>query len=87
MKLFSLTCDEATTICDKSQYGESTLWEKIKLNIHFTKCKVCRLYTKQNNLISRIINGNKETLCGKENTCLSRQEKDRLKKEMENFIS
>lgn len=47
-----LTCDEASTICDKSQYGESTSWEKIKLNIHLFLCKKCGLYTKQNKVMS-----------------------------------
>ncbi|WP_372768194.1 hypothetical protein [Lutibacter sp.] len=47
-----LTCDEASTICDKSQYGESKLWEKIKLNIHLFLCKKCGLYAKQNKVMS-----------------------------------
>ncbi len=29
-----INCDEATTICDKSQYCEATLWERIKLRMH-----------------------------------------------------
>ena len=28
-----INCDEATTICDKSQYKEAGFWEIIKLNI------------------------------------------------------
>ena len=87
MKLFRLTCDEATTICDKSQYKESSLWERIKLNLHFINCKSCKLYTKHNNLISLMINGNKESLCSKERNCLSEQEKEKFKKELENYIS
>ena len=47
-----LTCDEATAICDKSQYKEASLWEKIKLNIHLFVCKKCGLYSKQNKVMS-----------------------------------
>lgn len=87
MKLFKVTCDEATIICDKSQYKESTAWEKIKLNIHFLQCKVCRLYTKHNNFISILINGSKDSLCNKHQNYLSTQEKDEIKKELENYGS
>ena len=35
MAKFKITCDEATTICDKSQYGKATILEIIKLKFHF----------------------------------------------------
>lgn len=47
-----LTCDEASAICDKSQYNEASLWEKIKLNFHLFLCKKCGLYAKQNKIMS-----------------------------------
>lgn len=47
-----LTCDEATAICDKSQYKEASLWEKIELSIHLFLCKKCGLYSKQNKVMS-----------------------------------
>lgn len=53
MKL-TITCDEATAICDKSQYGEASISEKIKLNIHLLICKLCNKYTKQNSLMTQI---------------------------------
>ena len=48
-----LTCDEATTICDKSQYGAASLLEKVKLNIHVMLCKKCGLYSKQNDIMTK----------------------------------
>lgn len=48
-----ITCDEATTICDKTQYKEATLWEKIKLNIHLLYCKHCGIYSKQNAVMTK----------------------------------
>ena len=46
-----IPCDEANLVCDKTQYKEATLWEKIKLNIHLIYCKVCRKYSKNNKKI------------------------------------
>lgn len=76
-----LTCDEATAICDKSQYGEASLSEKIQLNIHLIICKYCKKYTKQNNLMTQIF-GKHLTPCeGSEK--LSEEEKVELEKKLE----
>jgi hypothetical protein len=55
-----LTCDEASAICDKSQYNEASLWEKIKLNFHLFLCKKCGLYAKQNKIMSTCLQKLKE---------------------------
>jgi hypothetical protein len=78
MSKFRTTCDEATTICDKSQYGEATFFEKIKLNIHFLICKICGLYSKQNTEMSKMYKM-KLKRCKKEYRCFSTQEKEDLK--------
>ena len=54
-KKLMISCDEATAICDKSQYGEASFWEKLKLNLHLLMCKHCRGYSKQNHLITKIV--------------------------------
>lgn len=74
-KWFSITCDEATTICDKSQYGEASFSEKIKLKLHFLLCKVCALYTKQNSMVTKICQ--KKTA---QNNCLTKEDKQAMKK-------
>ena len=51
-KKFFISCDEATTICDKSQYDEASLFEKIRLSIHLAFCRHCKKYTKQNRIMS-----------------------------------
>ncbi len=48
-----LECHEANHICDKNQYKEATLWEKIKLNIHLIYCRACRKYTARNTKLTR----------------------------------
>ncbi len=54
-KKIMITCDEATSICDKNQYGEASLSEKFKLNIHLLLCKHCRTYSMQNNYITKLL--------------------------------
>ena len=51
---FKISCDEATAICDKNQYGEASLAEKISLSFHLFVCKYCKQYTKHNNLMSQM---------------------------------
>ncbi|WP_405610391.1 hypothetical protein [Polaribacter sp. Asnod1-A03] len=83
-KRLKLTCDEATTICDKNQYGEATLLEKLKLNIHFITCKICFKYTKQNMTLTKIYKGHAKS-CKELKSCLSTEEKEVLKKELQNI--
>jgi len=79
MAKFKITCDEATTICDKSQYGAVSIMELIKLRFHFLGCKICALYTKQNTLLSKILNKNKggDAICS-----LTAEEKEKMRKEL-----
>ena len=78
-KLF-ITCDEATTICTKNQYKEASLWEKIQLNIHLFRCKICGLYSKQNGKLTEVCNKHlNKPECEK---VLSDEEKKVLKKKL-----
>ena len=54
-KKFMISCDEATTICDKNQYGEASFWDKLRLNFHLLLCKHCKAYSTQNNLITKMM--------------------------------
>jgi hypothetical protein len=57
-----IPCDEANHVCDKTQYKEATLWEKIKLNIHLLYCKACRKYTKNNSKLTKLVTNKPVTL-------------------------
>ncbi|PQJ79949.1 hypothetical protein [Polaribacter porphyrae] len=83
-KKLKITCDEATTICDKNQYGEATLLEKIKLNIHFIRCKICFKYTKQNMTLTKIYKGHAKS-CKELKHCLSDTDKEVLKEKLNSF--
>ena len=80
-KKIKITCDEATSICDKAQYGEASFYEKIQLNLHLLICKVCALYSKQNHKMSEIFKM-KAKSCKSETKCLSNFDKEELKKQL-----
>ncbi len=82
-----ITCDEATTICDKSQYGEASLWERFKLNVHFLQCKICRCYSSQNTFLSKLYQKHAESkktveksLCDADKRSLEEAIKQQLQK-------
>lgn len=84
-KFLKITCDEATTICDKSQYGEASFLDKIKINIHFLSCKICKLYTSQNNKMTTLFKMKSED-CKRQTQCMSDTDKDDLKKKLQETI-
>jgi hypothetical protein len=77
-KNLKLSCDQATAICDKSQYGEASIKELIILKIHFVRCKICVIYSKQNTILSAFY-GAYSKGCKDLNHCLSSEEKEELK--------
>jgi hypothetical protein len=81
-KSLKLTCDEATTICDKNQYGKASILELVKLNIHFVRCKICALYTKQNMKLSSFYKGYSKS-CKAIKHCMPAEDKEKLKKALE----
>ena len=59
MSNLKLNCQEANHVCDKNQYKEAGLWEKVKLNIHLIYCRACRKYTSKNMKLTKIVNSSK----------------------------
>ncbi len=75
-----INCEEATIICTKNQYKEASFLEKIKLNIHLLRCKICGLYSKQNTKLSEVCNAHlRKPDC---ETKLSDTDKEGLKKKL-----
>ena len=61
MGKFFLKCEEASHVCDKSQYQESSFIERIKLTFHLVYCKVCRGYSRNNSKLTSCIEKSKVT--------------------------
>lgn len=79
MGLFKINCQEGKMLCDKSQYNEITLWEKVKLNMYLILCGECRSYTANNNKLTQAIKSPKvHTVTANEKNRL----KERLAQEM-----
>ncbi len=75
-----IPCDEANHVCDKSQYNEASLLEKIKLSIHLMYCKACQKYTKNNTKLTKILKDkNVSYMKDNEVTDLEKQFQEQLK--------
>lgn len=48
-----IKCDEACLICDKAQYKEAILKDKLRLILHLISCKYCRSYVRNNKKLTR----------------------------------
>ncbi|GAA4269448.1 hypothetical protein [Hyunsoonleella aestuarii] len=81
MSKFKITipCDEANHVCDKTQYNNATLWEKIKLNIHLIYCRACRKYTANNSKLTKAIKKS-------DVECLDKTSKDLMKRDFEKAL-
>jgi hypothetical protein len=50
-----MKCEEANHVCDKNQYKEAGLLEKIRLTFHLIYCRACRKYSSRNSKLSKAI--------------------------------
>lgn len=85
MGKFFISCDEATAICDKNQYGEATFNDKLKITLHMLMCKICKCYSHQNTTMTKVYHKYSDGLCKKEK-CLSKEEKDKMEKNVKENI-
>lgn len=71
-----ISCEQASLICNKSQYDEASFFEKLKLRFHLAWCKTCAKHSSKNTQLT--------SLCQNANLqSLSEKEKLRMKKELE----
>jgi hypothetical protein len=59
MSNLKLSCQEANHVCDRNQYKEAGLWEKVKLTVHLIYCKACRKYTANNAKLTKAMKTSK----------------------------
>ncbi|WP_243471041.1 MULTISPECIES: hypothetical protein [Winogradskyella] len=75
-----ISCEEAKHICDKAQYGEATGWERIKLTIRLSWCRVTRAYSNKNNKLTDTIEHAKVD-------CLKNDERNKIKQQFEEELA
>ncbi|SHH05506.1 hypothetical protein [Flagellimonas flava] len=74
-----ISCEEASQICNKSQYKEAGFWQVLKLRLHVLTCKTCAKFTKKNTAFT--------SLCEKANLqVLSESEKEAMRKDLEKHL-
>jgi hypothetical protein len=49
-----ITCEQAATICNKSQYNEASFSEKMRLRLHLLVCKTCAGFTRKNKKLTSL---------------------------------
>jgi hypothetical protein len=75
-----MKCQEANHVCDKSQYNEAILWEKIRLSFHLLYCRACRKYSSRNKLLTK-------TIKDSDIKSISQEDKNTLKERMQQELS
>lgn len=55
IKSLFISCEDSVQCCDKAQYNEASLWEKMRIHIHIAFCKPCRDYTSKNVKLTKMI--------------------------------
>lgn len=71
-----MSCEEAKHLCDKAQYDEASLFDKIKLSLRISYCKVTKAYYKRNNKLTEKLKESKVE-------CLTPECKKNMKKEFD----
>lgn len=66
------SCEEIQVICTKSQYRESSLWERIQLKMHLLICKSCAVFTRKNARLTALFQQSRPNR-------LSEEEKEQLR--------
>ena len=73
-----ISCEKAAIICNKAQYNEASIMEKLKLRWHILLCRVCNAYVKKNVKLT--------TLCRKAPLYgLTEAEKEGIRDRLSNF--
>ncbi|WP_036379930.1 hypothetical protein [Muricauda sp. MAR_2010_75] len=76
-----ISCDEASHICNKSQYDEASFWEVLKLRLHVLYCKTCAMYSKKNSKLTSLCDkAGLTTLSENDKECMKRDLEERLQK-------
>ena len=75
-----ISCEEAHHICDKRQYGEATSWERIKLGIRLSWCRITQAYSKKNNKLTEVIQKTKVD-------CMDNDERSKLEEQFKKELS
>ncbi|MCY2688305.1 hypothetical protein [Salinimicrobium sp. TH3] len=75
ISFMKLSCSEAAELCEKAEYKEVSLREKIKLKLHLYFCRMCKNYYQDNKKLSGLLKKADLKAC-------SHQEKENFKEKI-----
>lgn len=78
--IMKLSCAEAASVCQKAEYKEANLLEKLRLKLHLFFCRRCKDYYENNKKLSSLLKKANLSSC-------SSQEKAHFKETMKNGSS
>lgn len=81
-KTLLIDCSEAAHCCDKKQYNEASVTEKLKMLLHLIYCKKCRKYSSHNNRLTELIKESKIQNCTEKEKMIW---KEKIEKEITNI--
>lgn len=50
-----IDCDKSRELCSKLQYEEASFWDKIRLKFHNLFCKPCKIETKEDIELTKLL--------------------------------
>lgn len=74
---FVPNCTETAALCNKAEYREASLREKVKMKFHLFLCSNCNSYNKRNHKLTSLLDKANLKYC-------TEDEKTNLKKHIEN---
>ena len=75
-----VSCEEAKHICDKKQYDEATGWERVKLGLRLSWCRFTKVYSKNNNKLTDLIEKS-------DINCMKKEERHKLEQKFEKELA
>lgn len=50
-----LNCEDAASYCNKAEYNEASISDKVKLKFHLIFCKPCKEYNHKNHKLTQLL--------------------------------
>jgi hypothetical protein len=75
-----ISCEEAKHICDKKQYNEATGWDRLKLGIRLSWCRMSRAYSSRNHKLTEIFEKS-------DMNCLKNDERAKLEQQFDQELA
>lgn len=73
-----ISCKDAAHLCQKKEYREASLMDRVRLRLHLSMCRVCSVFARKNRQLTLLLNRARLT-------SLQDAEKEAMKKALREF--